>query len=144
MPHIIRIDSPTKRLHGYQARIGPKRGYHSKMFSDGKYGGKEAALRGAQAYLETYPRTAAKPKRQVAPYRAGKGVGKTYQFHGQTGERQDYYYAYVARGPRGKPYARKFYIIPGVRDEAEARAEAVEFRRKWEATVNEEFLVCPK
>ena len=57
---IIRIDKDKSKsggnTHGWQVRAGRnlKTGYHSKLFSDGKYGGRDKALAEAEAYLERY------------------------------------------------------------------------------------------
>ena len=57
MASIIRLDKPKNSpqgTHGWQVRGRGKRGYHSKLFSDGQYGGSEPALAAAKAYLESY------------------------------------------------------------------------------------------
>ena len=59
--HIVRIDKDNSKTggntHGWQVRIGQDthKGYHSKLFSDGKYDGdKEKALVAAEKYLAEY------------------------------------------------------------------------------------------
>jgi hypothetical protein len=55
---IVRIDKEKTKTggntHGWQVRVGSdlRIGYHSKLFSDGKYGSKEKALAEAEKYLE--------------------------------------------------------------------------------------------
>ena len=49
---ICRLDG--KKTHGWQVRVGPKRGYHSKLFSDSVYGSKGKALVAAEAYLDEF------------------------------------------------------------------------------------------
>ncbi len=57
---IIRIDKDKSKTggntHGWQVRAGQnlRTGYHSKLFSDGKYGSKEKALAEAEKYLQQY------------------------------------------------------------------------------------------
>jgi len=57
---IIRIDKEKTKTggntHGWQIRAGQnlQRGYHSKLFSDGKYGGSDKALDEAEKYLQNY------------------------------------------------------------------------------------------
>ncbi len=67
MGSIIRIDQPkddpSKGTHGWQVRspTGSPKKYHSKLFSDNKFGGHQQALEAAQAYQKEY--------REANPYR---------------------------------------------------------------------------
>ena len=58
MGHIVRIDKPKDDprhgTHGWQVRVGGKRGYHSRLFSDNTYGSKGKALVAAEEYLAEY------------------------------------------------------------------------------------------
>ena len=72
MAYIVRLDK--RNTHGWQVRGGGKRGYHSKMFSDGRYGGKEAARAVVQAYLAEYRAT--HPDDSARPYPHGFHEGK--------------------------------------------------------------------
>jgi hypothetical protein len=150
MAHIVRIDKPKDSPHGthaWQVRVGGKRKYHSKLFSDGQYGGQQEALAAAQAYLEAY--VAAHPKReQVGPFRpyhdgkllASNKSGITGVYYTEYAHRWDkgrlvgYWCASLPTGPDGpKPWHKKFNIERyGVR---EARRLAIEFRREWEQAV---------
>jgi hypothetical protein len=54
MKGISRIDSGS--THGWFVRVYREGETHSKMFSDGKYGGKRAAQKAAREYREDYER----------------------------------------------------------------------------------------
>jgi hypothetical protein len=141
MAHIVRIDK--RNTHAWQVRGPGKRGYHSRLFSDGKHGGREEALVAARAYLEElqaqlgparpilYPHHHHTGRRLRNNKSGVNGVARTHQYHSRTGDKEEYWAAYVAVGPGGRPYVRKFYIN-GERDDDEAFREAVEFRQMWE------------
>jgi hypothetical protein len=138
MAYIVRIDK--SRTRAWQVRGSGKRGYHSKLFSDGKYGGKEPARAAAEVYLAELP-PPARPHPANVPYHQGKplasntsgvtGVFRTHNYHGQTGQKQEYWAAFVPIGPYGRHYFKRFYINDE-RDEEEAFRLAVEFRQMWE------------
>ena len=149
MAHIVRIDKPKNSPHGthsWQVRVGGKRKYHSKLFSDRQYGGQQAALAAAQAYLENY--LAVHPQERVSPYRpyhqgkmlANNKSGVTGVYYTEYAHRWDkgrlvgYWCASIPTGPEGqKPWHKKFNIERyGAR---EARRLAIEFRREWEQVV---------
>ena len=48
--HIVRVDK--RNTHAWQVRGPGKRGYHSRLFSDLKHGGREEALAAVRTYLE--------------------------------------------------------------------------------------------
>jgi hypothetical protein len=143
MPFICRIDK--RHTHAWQVRGPGKRGYHSRLFSDGRYGGREAALAAARSYRAELLDQLGPSARRNRPYphhfhegqrlsnnKSGvTGVFRTYQYHGQTGLKQEYWGAFVSIGPSGQPYFKRFYINDE-RDEAEAFRLAVEFRQMWE------------
>jgi hypothetical protein len=146
MGHIVRVDKPKDSphgTHGWQARAGGKRGYHSKLFSDGQHGGKEQALAAAKVYLQAYEET--HPYQRAThhrPYHEGKllsnnksgitGVYYTEYAHRWDKERLvGYWCASLPTGPEGqKPWHKKFNIERYGR--REARRLAIEFRREWE------------
>ncbi len=143
---IIRIDKPKdnpKGTHGWQVRlpIGQPRKYHSKLFSDGVFGGKEAALAAAQAYRqeqlqqhpEKYKALHNRPFAQKPPSNntSGRvGVYRSHSYHGKTGKKQEFWAAYCPRGPYGRPWTKQFYIV--THGEEGARELAVELRDMWE------------
>lgn len=138
MAHIVRIDH--NHVHGWQVRGPGKRNYPSKLFSDQKYGGRDQALKLAQAYKEKLAQEFPPLKPDVPPYRdkplannvsGVNGVHRTYHYHGQTGQKQEYWAAFCPIGPDGNRYMKKFYINDE-RDEEEAFRLAVEFRQMWE------------
>ena len=142
MAFICRIDK--KRTHAWQVRGSGRRGYHSKMFSDGIYGSRDHAL----AVAKQYAAKIQKPRR--LPFRTFKlrnntsgvnGVYRSHTYQGQTGKRQEYWAAFVSIGPDGHRYVKRFYINDE-RDDEEAFDLAVEFRQMWEraATIGEKAI----
>jgi hypothetical protein len=143
MAFICRIDK--RNTHGWQVRGNGHRGYHSKLFSDGKHGGREKALAVARTYLAemvaqlgpTGARNKPYPHRfhEGPPLSHNKsgvtGVCRSHTYHGQTGQLQEYWVAYVSIGPYGTPYSKRFYINDSREDE-EAFRLAVEYRKMWE------------
>lgn len=139
--HIVRVDK--RNTHAWQVRGPGKRGYHSKLFSDGVHGGREESLAAARAYLEEL-QTSLGPAEQRGPYphhfHTGRrlnsnksgitGVYRTHSFTG-TGRKQEFWAAFVSIGPYGSKYLKRFYITDE-RDEEEAFRQAVEFRQMWQ------------
>ena len=151
MAAIIRLDKPKNSphgTHGWQVRGRGKRGYHSKLFSDGQYGGSEPALAAATAYLESYVEShPAERDNSHQPFHQGKrftnnksgvtGVYYTEYAHRWDKERTvGYWCASLPSGPAGqKPWHKKFNIERyGYR---EAKRLAIEFRREWEEAVKQ-------
>lgn len=156
MGHIVRIDkpkdNPNKGTHGWQVRVGGKRGYHSKLFSDNPHGGREKALVAAQEYLEAYLKAhpdiatrAALPFRYPnsnkvqANNKSGvNGVHKTYAYHGWDKKKKHkawYWAAFCPIGPEGQrnKWMKRFYI--DTYGDREAKRLAIEFRQMWEEAV---------
>ncbi len=144
MAFIVRIDKSN--THGWQVRGAGRRGYPSKLFSDLKCGGRDQALALAQAYKEEMQRIAPPKKagkfslyrtKPQASNRSGvNGVHFSHHYHGQTGQKQEYWAAFVPIGPYGRYYMKRFYINDE-RDEDEAFRLAVEFRQMWEEAAQE-------
>ncbi len=59
---ISRIDTPSKRTHGWYVRVYFNRTMHSKFFSDSLYGDSEAALEEAIRYRDEVERKVGKPR----------------------------------------------------------------------------------
>jgi len=150
---IIRIDKPNKNgrggTHGWQVRLslGQHHKYYSKMFSDGKLGGREEALKAAEAYRaqlpELFPQFFQRRwPNPVPPYQKtlGKnntsgriGVYRTHSYH-KSGLKQEFWGAHCSVGPyNGRPAAKRFYI--STYGEEEAKRLAIEFRELWEEAV---------
>ncbi|MCG3208604.1 MAG: hypothetical protein FOGNACKC_02215 [Anaerolineae bacterium] len=149
--HISRIDKPQPRnggaTHGWQVRVGPKRGYHSALFSDSVFGGCEQARRAAEEYLEQYlterPKLAdAITKNRERPYHTGKldrrnksgvtGVARRFKRWKGGGGR---YWTATFKNLAGRPASKSWRIE--VLGEQEARELAIEFRRGWEQAVDQ-------
>lgn len=132
---IVRIDSDSHSTHGWQVRIHHAR--HSKFFSDGRYGGRNAAQKAATMYEQAYlrdhparqPRTG--PRRQRKTNNTSGVNGVHYSFTHWRGERtRRWYWAASYRNERGEPRNRRFYVQTHGFDGAKKRAIA--FRRAWE------------
>ncbi|RME97573.1 MAG: hypothetical protein D6768_19350 [Chloroflexi bacterium] len=151
---IIRVDKPknsVKGTHGWQVRFptGVPRKYHSKLFSDGKYGSRGKALVAAEEYLEEY--------RQTHPY-TGTGANRPYwpkekplfknNTSGRTGVYRTHDYAKTDKEKKHKRYYwGAFYSIDGEGNQGVRRHErwyvhewgeelakqkAIAFREMWE------------
>jgi hypothetical protein len=149
MGHIVRIDKPKNSphgTHGWQVRVGGKRKYHSKLFSDRQHGGVEEALNAAktylQSYLEKHPHQRVKPYR---PYHQGKLLsnnksGVTGVYYTEYAHRWDkerlvgYWCAFVPKGPQGQKLWHKKFNIERYGYQ-EAKRLAIEFRREWERAI---------
>jgi hypothetical protein len=143
MAFIVRLDG--NRVHGWQVRGAGRRGYASKLFSDQKYGGRENALKLAQAYKQELeliypPRVPKHPLYRTKPQSSNRsgvnGVHYSYHYHGQTRQKQEYWAAFCPIGPYGRRYMKRFYIT-AERDEEEAFRLAVEYRQMWEEAAQE-------
>lgn len=149
MGYIVRMDKPKdtpRGTHGWQVRGSGKRNYHSKLFSDGQYGGPEKALIAAKTYLQSYAET--QPAQRIPankPYHQGRilsnntsgitGVYYTEYAHRWDKERLvGYWGAFIPKGPEGqRGWHKKFNIERFGYDEA--RRLAIEFRQEWEQAV---------
>lgn len=150
MAHIIRIDKKKGsggETHGWQVRWreagqAPRR-YKSRLFSDSVYGSPGQALVAAETFLEEIEATvemapSGREPYQKRPYsnnRSGRvGVFKTHGYHGQTGQKQEYWGAFVPDpgGPWHLPFYCKRFYIHAEQSEEEARVAAIEFRQMWE------------
>ena len=152
MGHIVRIDKPKnspKGTHGWQVRAGGKRGYHSKLFSDGVYGSRGKALVAAEKYLEEYleahPHLKPSGKPANQPYHKGKlftsnSSGHTGVYYTEYPHRWDktrkvgYWGAFIPGGPNGQPRWHKNFNVDRYGFN-EARRLAIEFRTEWEKAV---------
>ncbi|MCB0153984.1 MAG: AP2 domain-containing protein [Anaerolineae bacterium] len=59
---ISRIDTPSKRTHGWYVRVYFNRTMHSKFFSDSRYGDADAALAEAIIYRDEIEEKVGKPR----------------------------------------------------------------------------------
>ena len=153
--HIVRLDKPKhskKGTHGWQVRVGGKRGYHSRLFSDGMYGSRGQALIAAEEYLAKYaaehPELATSRKNPQHPHgfqdgqinannKSGvRGVSRTHQYGrwDVNKERKHYYwaasYTIDKYGHQHINRHKKFEVDEY--GEEEARRRAIEFRLMWE------------
>ncbi|MEW5957360.1 MAG: hypothetical protein AB1801_06530 [Chloroflexota bacterium] len=147
MAYIVRIDKPKndrRGTHGWQVRGPGKLGYHSKMFSDGKLGGREQARAAAEVYKQEVdklyrPRPRHAPVYQEKPFANNHsgvvGVFKSHQYSGR-GIYQEYWGAFCPVGPAGGIFTKKFYI-GDEQDEEEAFRLAVELRQMWEEAADQ-------
>jgi hypothetical protein len=161
--HIVRIDKDKTKTggntHGWQVRIGHNShtGYHSKLFSDGKYDGdQEKALAAAEEYLAEYLgkhaeyqasrkdrlyahgfRADGKP---IATNKSGRnGVFRSREHYRHDKSRYRYYwaasYTIDRYGKRQIIRGEKFYVDEY--GEKEAKRLAIEFREMWEEAAEE-------
>jgi hypothetical protein len=142
MAHIVRLDK--RNTHAWQVR-GRKtqKGYYSKLFSDGRYGDREASLKAAQAHVAEYD--AAHGPGVAYPYgfhqgqrlnsnKSGvTGVYRTHDYGKRDRRRRDYWAAFYTIDAEGQQHTRRhirFYTEEWGDDEAKRRA--IEFRQMWE------------
>ena len=141
--HISRLNG--KKTLGWQVRVGPKRGYHSKLFSDSTYGGADEAREAAEAYLEVYldrhpgmgPENPGVPA--TVPYWDGEpsarntsghiGVYRSHEYL-DSGTVSDYWGASFPVGKNGGHSSRIFRIT--VYGDQHAYDLAVAYRKAWE------------
>lgn len=160
MGHIVRIDKPKDDpkhgTHGWQVRVGSRKNYHSKLFSDNVHGGKGKALVAAEEYLAEYIKAHPDEDRTIFDqfphgFHEGKlmsnnksGVTGVYRTHEYSRwdvkkERKLYYWAAFytidAYGQKKKRLHERFYIHEW--GEAEAKRRATEFRKLWEEAARE-------
>jgi hypothetical protein len=156
MGYIVRIDKPkdsSKGTHGWQVRVHTEHPgkYHSRLFSDGAYGGQEEALGAAEAYLDQYlaehPEAAERSHPSNKPYHKGKLMkhnqsGKTGVYYTEyaprwnKGELVSYWCAFIPGGPDGQKRWHKQFNVERYGYE-DARALAMEFRQEWEKAVDQ-------
>ena len=154
---IIRIDKVTSKsggnTHGWQLRVGRnlKVGYHSKLFSDGKYGDREQARAKAEAYLARYLQDHPKFNVKTEPFRWQRGFnenrtlgkrnksGRNGVYRSRSTYRYDksrYRYFWGASytidrfGKTKVIRSERFWIDE--HGEEQAKQLAIEFREMWE------------
>ena len=159
---IIRIDKDKSKsggnTHGWQVRVGQnlKKGYHSKLFSDGKYGGQGKALVAAQEYLENYLQAHPeyKIKTEHPKWKQGFNEYGTLNSRNKSGRNGVYRSRTTLRNDKsryryfwGASYtidrfgktkiirSERFYIDEY--GEQEAKRKAIEFREMWEEAAKE-------
>jgi hypothetical protein len=161
--HIVRIDKDKTKTggntHGWQVRIGHNshKGYHSKLFSDGKYDGdQEKALAAAKEYLAEYLEKHAEyqasrkdrlyahgfraDRKPIATNKSGRnGVFRSREHYRYDKSRYRYYwaasYTIDRYGKRQIIRGEKFYVDEY--GEKEAKRLAIEFREMWEEAAEE-------
>ena len=159
---IVRIDKDKTKsggnTHGWQVRAGQnlKTGYHSKLFSDGKYGGSDKALAEAEAYLERYLQEHPEYNFQTSQFRWPHGFNenRTLSGHNKSGrkgvyrsrttyrhdkERYRYFWGAsytIDRFGKTKVNRSERFFIDEYGEEG-AKRLAVEFREMWEEAARE-------
>ena len=159
---IVRINKDKNKsggnTHGWQVRAGQdlKTGYHSKLFSDGKYGGSDKALAEAEAYLEQYLQEhpeynfrAERPKwkrgfKESGTLNRRNKSGRNGVYRSRTTLRNDrstYRYFWGAsytidRFGKTKIIRSERFFIDEY-GEQEAKRKAIEFREMWEEAARE-------
>ena len=154
---IVRINKEKTKTggntHGWQVRVGSdlRIGYHSKLFSDGKYGSKEKALVEAEKYLEGYLREHPDQNQKAERFKWQHGFNENQTLHSQNksgrngvyrsrtnlrNDKSKYRYFWGASytidrfGKTKIPRSEKFFIDEY--GEREAKRRAIEFREMWE------------
>lgn len=156
MAHIVRLDKEKQgNTHGWQVRGRGKRGYKSKLFSDGVYGGKDEALAAAETFLESVkddqewrPSSLQPPQPPPLPLYFHKlsknnksGVNGVHRVVARNakGKRPGYAYwaaGYTVPGRRGVGAQKHKTFAVETYGEEEAKQMAIEFRRMWEEAVD--------
>jgi hypothetical protein len=159
---IIRIDKDKSKTggntHGWQVRAGKnmKMGYHSRLFSDGKYGGSDKALAEAEKYLQKYLQEHPEYNIKTTRFKWQHGFNENGTLHSQNksgrngvyrsrtnlrNDKSKYRYFWGASytidrfGKTKVIRTEKFFIDEY--GEKEAKRLAVEFREMWEAVALE-------
>ena len=154
---IIRIDKDKSKsggnTHGWQVRTGKnlQRGYHSKLFSDGKYGGSDKALAEAEQYLQKYLQEHPEYNVKTTRFKWKHGFNENRTLHSQNksgrngvyrsrtnlrNDKSTYRYFWGASytidrfGKTKVIRSEKFFIDEY--GEKEAKRKAIEFREMWE------------
>jgi hypothetical protein len=133
---ISRIDQEARNHHGWYVRVSFGGQKHSKFFSDGKNGGKAAALEAAIAHRDKIERQFGKPRtdRLVAP-KTGRntsgvvGVRRRQRSLVTEGEVREYFE--VSWNPWPGKVCRKMFSITEL-GERQAFLAACSFRRQKE------------
>ena len=154
---IIRIDKDKTKTggntHGWQVRAGRnlKTGYHSRLFSDGKYGGSDKALAEAEKYLAKYLQEHPEYNIKTTRFKWQHGFNENGTLHGRNksgrngvyrsrtnlrNDKSKYRYFWGASytidrfGKTNVIRSEKFFIDEY--GEREAKRRAIEFREMWE------------
>jgi hypothetical protein len=144
MAYIVRVEG--NRCRGWQVRGPGKRGYHSRLFSDGVHGGPEKARAEAEAYKQEVEKKYPPKPPNLPPYSSTRsrrntsgviGVHRSHSYHHESGLKQEYWAAFCPVGPDGKRYMKRFYITDENYSEEQAFQLAVEFRKMWEEAADE-------
>jgi len=156
--HIVRIDKDNSKsggnTQGWQVRIGhdTRKGYHSKLFSDGKHNGdKEKSLAAAKTYLAEYLEKHSEytvsrktelfehgfraDGKLIASNTSGRtGVFRSREHYRHDKSRYRYYWAasYTIDRFGKKNINRTEKLFVDEYGEAEAKRLAIEFREMWE------------
>lgn len=141
--HIVRIDkggpNGNGATHGWQVRVGPARGYHSKLFSDNVWGSQGKALVAAEEYLDEYlkehPELASKeppPYHSKASQRNTSGTVGVVRSHEylDSSEISHYWAATFPINAYGNHDSRVFRI--SIYGEEGAELLATAYRKAWE------------
>jgi hypothetical protein len=135
--HIQRIDSDSKKMHGYQVRTVGRVGYKSKFFSDKKYPSPLHTWAAAKTFMDEY--LAEHPEEwQVTKFHQKPSSNNTSGVCGvyftemnNRGTRVRYWVAFIPEGPSKQPaWNRRFNV--DTYGEDVAKNKAIMFRKTWE------------